>query len=253
MTDPYVISESPNKTNIMYSVHYVNKDENLNDFFKWLTDELIEKSTNSPRTIIYCQTITQCSLLYAVLRESLGERNCLDPNNKHMVLMEMLHSCTPEANKKEILNSFQQTDGSIRLLVATIAFGMGVDSKGVTTVVHFGPSKNVESYIQETGRAGRDGTQSNLFLVYNSLFLKHIDKDMKSYVATEDCRRKFLLSFFESRQSEVESPLPIHLCCDNCALKCECGLEDCCAQVKSPVASNTSNTPFKTRDVSPAE
>ena len=60
----------------------------------------------------------------------------------------MLHSCTPEANKREILNSFQQVNGCIRLVVATIAFGMGVDSKGVTTVVQ---SKNVESYIHETG------------------------------------------------------------------------------------------------------
>ena len=45
------------------------------------------------------------------------------------VLVEMLHSCTPAANKQNILHSFQSEGGSIRLLIATIAFGMGVDCK----------------------------------------------------------------------------------------------------------------------------
>ena len=48
--------------------------------------------------------------------------------------------------------------------MATIAFGMGVDCKGVCRTIHFGPSKNIESYIQETGRAGRDGKQSVAFI-----------------------------------------------------------------------------------------
>ena len=195
MDYPFIITESPNKTNVTYSVSYTNKYDKLNEVFKWLTDELLEKGVDCTATIIYCRTIAQCSTLYAMLRESLCDRNFLDPNNKCIVLIEMLHSCTSEANKREILNSFQQVNGCIRLLVATIAFGMGVDSKGVKTVVHFGPSKNVESYIQETGRAGRDGTRSNAFLFYSSSLLRHFDKDMKSYVKTKSCR-EFLLSFF---------------------------------------------------------
>ncbi len=248
MADPYVIAESPNKTNITYSVSYINKYDKLNEVFKWLIDELLDKGIHCTRTIIYCQTIRQCSTLYAVLRESLGERNFIDPNNKCMVLIGMLHSCTPEANKREILNSFQQVNGSIRLLVATIAFGMGVDSKGVTTVVHFGPSKNVESYVQETGRAGRDGTHSNAFLFYSSLLLRHVDKDMKSYVKTEGCRREFLLSFFEPAWLVIK-PSPCHLCCGSCALKCKCGLTRCVVQSHYPVTSSTPNP----RDVSLAE
>jgi ATP-dependent DNA helicase RecQ len=247
MADPYVITESPNKLNITYYVSYINKYDKLNELFKWLTDELLERGVDCTRTIIYCQTIT----LYAVLRESLGERNVLDQNNKCMVLIEMLHSCTPEANKREILSSFQKVDGSIRVLVATISFGMGVDSKGVTNVVHFGPSKNVESYIQETGRAGRGGTHGNAFLLYSSLLLRHVDKDMKSYVKTECCRREFLLSFFEPARSVVK-PSPDHLCCDSCALKCKCGLTNCGVQSCYPVTSSMPN-PLVIRDVSLAE
>ncbi|EDO29588.1 predicted protein, partial [Nematostella vectensis] len=54
----------------------------------------------------------------------------------------------------------------VRLLIATIAFGMGVDCKGVKRVIHYGPSKSVEAYIQETNRAGRDGSNSVAYLLY---------------------------------------------------------------------------------------
>ena len=74
--------------------------------------------------------------------------------NNENVLVEMLHSCTPAANN--ILPSFQLENGTIRLLIATTAFGMGVDCKGVHRIVHFGPSKTVEAHVQETGRTGRD-------------------------------------------------------------------------------------------------
>ena len=96
------------------------------------------------------------------------------------VLVEMLHSCTPAANNKQyILHSFQSEDGTICVLVATIAFGMGVNCKGVHRVIHYGPSKNVEAYVQETGRAGRDGTQSHAYILYHGILLNHVEGDIK--------------------------------------------------------------------------
>ena len=67
-----------------------------------------------------------------------------DPGN---ALVEMLRSVTPYANKEKILLSFQSINGTNRLLIATIAFGMRVDCKGVHRIIHSGPAKNVESYI----------------------------------------------------------------------------------------------------------
>ncbi|EDO44384.1 predicted protein, partial [Nematostella vectensis] len=54
----------------------------------------------------------------------------------------------------------------VQVLVATIAFGMGIDCKGVHRTIHFGPSKNCEAFIQETGRAGRDWKSSFSYLLY---------------------------------------------------------------------------------------
>jgi len=72
----------------------------------------------------------------------------------------MLHSCSPPSNKEAVLKSFQDPMGVIRILVATIAFGMGVDCSPVHRTIHFGPSKNLEAFLQETGRARRDGKPS---------------------------------------------------------------------------------------------
>ena len=74
----------------------------------------------------------QCGIIYATIKGMLGKDMYLGNANDPNVLVEMLQSCLPAANKDRILNSFQSVDGSIKLLIATIAFGTGVDYKGVT-------------------------------------------------------------------------------------------------------------------------
>lgn len=78
------------------------------------------------------------------------------------MLLEMLHSCSPMTNKKNTLESVKRERGCIRILVATIAFGIGVDFKQVYRTIHYGPGKNVEAYMQERDR---DGKQKNSLLV----------------------------------------------------------------------------------------
>ncbi len=139
------------------------------------------------------------------------------PNN---CLIEMLHLCTPSANKEKIIKSFREEHGVIRILVAAIAFGMGVNCQAVSRVIHFGPSKNIESYAQETGRAGRDGSRAMAYLLYNGLLLNHVEQDIKSYIKNDACRQKTILKHFE--ETSTTQPV-LHLCCDYCAGKCECG------------------------------
>ena len=166
MEKSFEVQEGPSKPNVTYIVQCMQKDTEREFYFEWLVEELKLKGTLCERTIIYCQTIRQCSILYGMIKGMLGMDMFSgvdeDPSN---ALVEMLHSCTPPANKEKILLSFQSITGTIRLLIATIAFGMGVDWKGVHRVIHYGPAKIVESYIQETGRAGRDGTQSAMHIL----------------------------------------------------------------------------------------
>lgn len=140
--------------------------------------------TNATHTVIYCQTIKQCGRLYSTLEAMLGKNIFLDQtgNNLRGVIIQMLHFCSPEANKAAILQAFRNENSSLRVLVATIAFGMGIDCKGVYRTIQFGPSKSIEAYIQETGQAARDGNQSVACHIYQGILLNHVDNDMKEYV-----------------------------------------------------------------------
>ena len=149
MKDPHVIFDSPNKPNLTYSIHYMEKEVDIVYYLGWLADDLRTNKEECARTIVYCQTIKQCGVIYATIRGLLG-KDMFTPNDDEAML-EMLHSCTPVANKNTIMESFSTEAGKIRVLVATIAFGMGVNCKAVSRVVHFGPAKNIESYAQETG------------------------------------------------------------------------------------------------------
>jgi ATP-dependent DNA helicase RecQ len=224
MDKPCVIFESPNKDNIAYVVEYMSRDEDLEHYFSWLVEELREKKEHCDRTIIYCQTIKQCGLLYATLKAVLGNDMRIGNGCTNNCIIEMLHSRTPLANKESIIKSFSEEWGVIRVLIATIAFGMGVNCQAVSRVIHFGPAKNIESYAQETGRAGRNGSQAVAYLLYNGILLNHVEWDMKSYVRNDMCRRTTILKHFD----EDASPhLVLHLCCDYCASHCKCGSFDC--------------------------
>ena len=167
-------------------------------------------------------------------------------------LIEMLHSCTPESKKQNVLKSFSDENGTIRLLIATIAFGMGVDCKAVKRVTHSGPSKNIESYAQETGRAGRDGSQSTAILLYNGILLSHVERNIRSYIKSSECRRETLLKYFQATFSPVS---PSHLCCDTCASKCSCGLPECQESAAFPTeaAKKQCYVPHRSRQVSPQQ
>ena len=139
----------------------------------------------------------------------------------------MYHSGTPTSVKKHIQENICVTEGHIKVLVCTIAFGMGVDMKGVCHVIHFGPSKNIESYVQECGRAGREGQQSKCLLLYNGLLSARSKSDIKNYIETDtQCRRKQIFNHFPGGFI-VHENLNGHNCCDVCKRNCTCGEEEC--------------------------
>ena len=101
---------------------------------------------------------------------------------------------------------FHSKDG---VLVSTCAYGMGVDKKDIRTVIHYDVPSSAEAYLQEAGRAGRDGMQSKAILLYSPDDLEQIAKSdderrqfFERYVKTKDCRRKLLLQAMD----ETEAP-----------------------------------------------
>lgn len=220
-----IIEQSPDRPNLFYVKSYLEKSENIEAAFSSLICEVKELNTKTDRTLIYCQTRKQCSVLFRVFEVYLGNylyHLNVSPKNR---IVEMYHAGTPTSAKNHISKSMSTDDGNVRVLICTVAFGMGVNCKRVRRVIHFGPSKSVELYVQECGRAGRDGLPSTCVLLYNGLLSSYCDSDIKQYVQIEQCRRKWLMDQFGCKGNH--SNLKLHDCCDFCAAQCKCGNDNC--------------------------
>ena len=145
ITKPIIITTSPNRANISYAVKFLDKNLPIITYFQWLVNALKEHKKQAKRVIIYCQTINQCHKLYSMIVDILGDCIHANPANKKQKLVEMLHSNTPKIVKDEIVKSMTTDGGYVRVLLCTIAFGMGINCKDVNMVIHLGPSKSVES------------------------------------------------------------------------------------------------------------
>ncbi|XP_011410065.1 PREDICTED: uncharacterized protein LOC105316681 [Amphimedon queenslandica] len=179
MKNPITIIRSLEKSNIYYSV--CKKDE-VGVQLSYVMDELCEHRTVTDKTIIFCRTYRDCTELYLMFKRKWKD-NIIEPPGYPVVtpfcLVDMFHACNSSSVKSGIIKSFL-SDSQLRVLVATVAFGMGIDCSDVRHIIHWGPPSDIESYIQETGRAGRDGRQARVVLFYSrrDLAQPYIEEDM---------------------------------------------------------------------------
>ena len=89
-------------------------------------------------------------------------------------LVDMFTSVTDESVKKNKIRNFTSPSGNCRVVIGAIAFRMGLDSLNVCKVIHWGPSSDIESYVQENDRIGRDDLPAVAVLYYKKLDLTKV-------------------------------------------------------------------------------
>ncbi len=156
-------------------------------------------------------------IIYCATRKRVEEVAELLKKNKINALP--YHAGLSNNHRRNAQNAFKDDD--INVIVATVAFGMGIDKPNVRFVVHYDISKNIESYYQETGRAGRDGLAADAMLFYgigdiakvrgiiesnNNEEQRRIEchklAAMVSFAEALACRRKVLLNYFGETLAE---------------------------------------------------
>ena len=196
-----------NRPNLYYEVRPKTKEVDK-DIIKFI------KGHPGKSGIIYCLSRKKVEELAAILRAN-------------DIKAQAYHAGLDSATRTQTQDAFLMED--IDVIVATIAFGMGIDKPDVRFVIHYDIPKSLEGYYQETGRAGRDGGEGICLAFYSSKDLDKLEKFMEgkpvaeqdigrqllvetaAYAETSVCRRKMLLHYFGETYDKENCGN-----CDNC-------------------------------------
>ncbi|XP_032665007.1 ATP-dependent DNA helicase Q4 [Odontomachus brunneus] len=158
-----VISDVPMPKNLVLTV---SKDENKDHALIALLRSERFQECNS--VIVYCTRREECARVAGLLRVSLQDpRNPEKPNAKVSTIAEAYHAGMTAHRRKVVQKEFMS--GKIKIVVATVAFGMGINKSDIRAVIHYNMPGTFEGYVQEVGRAGRDGLTAHCHLFLNPM------------------------------------------------------------------------------------
>ena len=144
-----------------------------------------------------------------------------------------------------------QFDGEVRIVIATSALGMGVNIRDIERIIHYGIPCDMEEYVQEIGRSGRDGRRAIATLLYHNYIFLHCNEEMREYVRKKECcRREIILNCFREKMNK---PTVQHDYCGICSPRCECNVSKLAESEMSESQEMSEECERKSRNVSESE
>ena len=218
MHDPFLLAIPPCRDNIKY---IVIRYTCLSEAFSKYVDDLLIHNINAERVIIYCTTYKHCceirDFFYLRLKQSRLYPSDTPIDKSQYQLVDMFTSLTDPLVKETIIKSFLAPTSTLCIVIATSAFGMGVNCKGIRKVINFGAPDDVEDYIQQTGRVGRDGLPSEAILLLSPDNMRHAGDKLKDYCKlTKTCRKDYLFSDYDNYSKNT---IKQQDCCDICSFQ----------------------------------
>lgn len=221
----YKVLSNPDRPNIYIEVRRrlpnIKKYEKYEAIMSDIIAEIKEKKTEYPVTIIYCDNLESLGYCFQFLSCEVGNDAYSPVGSKipeDRIIGQYHKDYTPKM-KHHIISELRKENPKIRLVMATVALGMGLNAPSVNRIIHMRPPTTLEKYLQEIGRAGRNGQQAHAICFFNNSDIaknrKGLDEAVIKYVENQStCLRKQLVEYF-GYNTVLYTGLPSS-CCSNC-------------------------------------
>ena len=204
INDVHLVTILPDRPEIHINVIKPATNDKYKELVEWLSEMIATAHTRCRKILLFFPTIKEASSMYSLMEDALDEKMYV--NGTYDVqdrIVEMYHARMDQQVKDRVSLNFSKLDSMIRVLCATIAYGLGVSVSDISTVILWGVPKTCLSLWQQIGRAARDGRQGEAIVYLTGHTLGKCEPSVIE-VLKAPCIRKAILARFVLLDNQID-------------------------------------------------